>query len=448
MRNPSYQPEPKDAKPSLHKSISLWEATVYGVGIILGAGIYALIGEAAGIAGNVLWLSFILAAVVASFTALSYCELSSMFPKSAAEYVYVKNAFNSKFLGFLIGWIILITPLFSIATVSLAFAGYFVGLFNAPIVPIAMALIVILSVINFIGIKESARLNVIFTLVEAGGLVLIILIGLPFFGSVDYFASVEQTADFLQSMGPVAAAAALIFFAYIGFEDIANISEETVRAKTAVPKAILTSLAISTVLYVLVAASVVSVVPWQQLGESTEPMALVAGTVFGPNASLILSVIALFATTNTVLILLIVASRILYGLALDKSLPSFIARVHSKTRTPFIAIALTAITSMLFVLIGDIGEVAFVSVFGILLVFFAVNLSVILLRFSKPKAERVFRVPGNIGKFPVLPFFGVISVFFMAFHIKPSAVMLAYPIFALGIPIYLIAHYLAKKSDK
>ena len=316
---------------------------------------------------------------------------------------------------------------------------YLSALFGTPIILTAIVLIAILALINFAGIKESARLNTVFTLVEASGLVLIIFIGLPFLGSVDYFAVTAPVANPFEFINPIAIAAALIFFAYIGFEDIANISEETVNAKNAVPKAILLALAISTILYLLVAVSVVSVVPWQELAESNAPMALVAGTVFGPNASLLLSVIALFATTNTVLIILIAVSRILYGIAADHSLPEFIARVHPRTRTPHVAIALTAIGSMLFVLFGgDIKNVAFITGFGIFLTFFAVNLSVIVLRFTQPKAERLFCIPGNIGRFPVIPFFGVLSVVFMLSHVEPSAVFTGLPIFALGIPAYYL----------
>ena len=439
MRLPAEQPEPRILKPHLKRSISLAEATIYGIGIILGAGIYALIGEAAGIAGNALWMSFALAAIVASFTALSYCELSSMFPRSAAEYVYVKNAFNSRFLGFVVGWILLITPLVSVAAVSLGFAGYFASLLGTPIVLTAIALIAILSVINFAGMKESVRFNTVFTLVEVLGLVIIIFIALPFLGSVDYFATVAPAANIFEFISPIAAAAALIFFAYIGFEDIANISEETVKAKTAVPKAILLALVISTILYILVAVSVVSVVPWQELSESAAPMAEVAGRAFGPNASLLLAVIALFATTNTVLIILVAASRILYVIAADHSLPEFIARIHPKTQTPYIAIALVAIGSMLFVLFGgNLKNVAFITDLGIFLIFFAVNLAVIALRFTQPNTERIFRVPGNIGCFPILPFFGVLASLFMLSHIEPSAALIGLPIFALGIPVYFL----------
>lgn len=436
MRHPVHQPEPKILKPHLERSISLAEATVYGLGIILGAGIYALIGEAAGIAGNSVWISFILAATVASFTALSYCELSSMFPRSAAEYMYVKHAFNSNLFGFLMGWISLFVAMISISAVALGFAGYFQALFGTPLVLTAISAIALLSIVNFLGVKESARLNLVLTVVAIGGLVLIILMGLPFFGTVDYFASVEPGLPPASMLNNVAIAAALIFFAYIGFEDIANISEETINAKHAVPKAILIALVISTVLYVLVAISVISIVPWQRLAESTAPISLVAGTVFGPAAATIFSFIALFATASTILIILVAVSRLLYGMSSDHSLPSIISRIHSRDKTPFVSIVITSTIAMLFVLSGNLKHVAFITNFGIFALFFMVNLSAIILRLTKPSRKRVFRMPGNIGQIPVISLFGAIASVFMISRVDLNAAIFGAVAILLGIPAY------------
>lgn len=443
MRHPVHQPEPKIIKPGLERSISLTEATVYGLGIILGAGIYALIGEATGIAGNSVWLSFVLAAVVASFSALSYCELSSMFPRSAAEYTYVKNAFRSNLFGFMMGWISLFAAIVSISAVALGFAGYFETLFAVPIVLTAISLIAVLSVVNFLGVKESARLNLVLTLVALAGLILIILMALPFFGRVDYFASVEPGLPLSGILNNVAIASALIFFAYIGFEDIANISEETVNAEHAVPKAILLALVISTILYLLVAISVVSIVPWQQLAETAAPISLVAGTVLGPAAAIVFSFIALFATASTVLIILIAVSRLLYGMSSDHSLPSVIARVHRRDKTPFVSIAITSLIAMFFVLSGDLKHVAFITNFGIFVLFFMVNLSVIVLRQTRPGKKRAFKIPGNFRNIPLVSVFGVIASVFMVTRVEPSAIVFGSSLVLLGIPAYVILKKLA-----
>lgn len=422
----------------LERSISLAEATFYGLGIILGAGIYALIGEAAGIAGNSVWLSFVFAAVIASFTALSYCELSSIFPKCAAEYVYVKNAFSRKMFGFLMGWISLFVAMISVSAVALGFAGYFSGLFGTPIVLTAISLIAVLSIVNFFGIRESTKFNLVFTVVAVAGLVLVILMAIPYFGTIDYFSSVTPGISLTGMLNNVAIAASLIFFAYIGFEDIANISEETVNAKSNIPKAILFALAISTILYVLVAISAVSIVPWEQLSQSAAPISLVAETALGAEAAVIFSFIALFATASTVLIILVAVSRLLYGMSRDHSLPSLISKVHSKTRTPFVSIAITSVAAMLLVLAGNLKYVAFITNFAIFVLFFMVNLAVIVLRFSKPKLERPFRIPLNIGKIPLLPVLGLLASAFMISRIEPSSIVFGTICLLLGIPAYLL----------
>lgn len=442
LRHPLHQPEPLPLKPGLKKEISFAEAMVYGLGIILGAGIYALIGEAAGIAGNSLWLSFIFAAAVASFTALSYCELSSMFPKSAAEYTYVKNAFRNGLLGFLMGWISMFAAMAAVSAVALGFAGYFGTIFGTPLIPTAIAIIVLLSIVNFLGVKESSRLNLALTFVAVSGLLLVIIMGIPFFGSVNYFEGISPSLGMFDFLNNIAVAAALIFFAYIGFEDIANISEETVNAKHAVPKAILLALAISTILYILVAVSVISIVPWNQLAESSAPISLVAGTVLGPMGATVFAFIALFATASTVLIILVAVSRMLYGMANDHSLPSIISKVHPKTHTPFVAIALTSSLAILLVFVGELKAIAFITNFGIFAMFFMVNMSAIIARYTLPNQERVFRIPCNIGRFPVIPFFGVIAAIFMISRIEANAIMLGSIVLALGVPVYfLFNHY-------
>ncbi|MFX0059854.1 MAG: APC family permease, partial [Candidatus Heimdallarchaeota archaeon] len=170
-------------KIKLKRRISLLGITFYGVGNVLGAGIYALIGEVVGITGNISWISFILASITGALTGLSYAELSAMFPKSAAEFVYTEEAFKIRIVSFILGWIIIFSGIFSAATVALGFADYLSSLLGVPIVIvkviIAISLIIILSFINFIGIRTSTWTNILFTLIEASGLIFIIIIGVP-----------------------------------------------------------------------------------------------------------------------------------------------------------------------------------------------------------------------------------------------------------------------------
>jgi len=421
-------------KLSLKREIGLFGATSYGVGIILGAGIYALIGPAASIAGNSIWISFIIGALISSFTGLSYAELSALFPKAAAEYVYVKRTFENELLAFLTGWLIIFTGAVSASTVALGFAGYFKALFNSPTILTALALIALLSFLNFYGIKESSRVNILFTAVEIVGLLLIIFLGIGRFGEVNYLDTPNVQGIF--------AAAALMFFAYLGFEDIVNIAEETKNPQKILPRALILSILITAIFYVLVALSAVSLAGWKELGASSAPLAYAASKVLGENAFSVMSYIALFATANTVLIISIVGSRMIYGMAKDGSLPPILSKVHLKRRTPWIAVICVMVVSMFFVLLGDIELVAGITSFGVFITFAFVNLSLIWLRYKKPKLKRPFKAPINIGKFPVIAFLGLVSCALMVTQFDLNVVLFGTFVVGLGV----IAHRMYKRK--
>ncbi|MCP8319137.1 MAG: amino acid permease [Candidatus Methylarchaceae archaeon HK01B] len=400
----------------MKREVGLFEVTMWGVGIILGAGIYVLVGEAAGIAGNSVWLSFILGAAIASLTGLSYAELSSMFPREAAEYVYVKIACRSEILAFTIGWLIILTGTMSVSTVALGFAGYFQGLLSLPIIPIAMVLIALLSYINFSGIKESTRMNVIFTFLEVFGLILIILIGVGSLGKVDLLEAPNGLLGVLS-------ASALIFFAYVGFEDIVNIAEETRNPEKIIPKALIFSILITTCLYVLVASATVSLADWRDLGGTSSPLAFAASKALGENAFTIISLIALFATSNTVLIILVVGSRMIYGMAREGALPRILSRIDLKRGTPSLAVIAMMLSSIIFVFLGDLEFVANLTSFGAFITFAFVNISLIHLRYRELDLKRPFKVPLNIGRFPVTAFLGFLSCLFMIVQFDISVII-------------------------
>lgn len=427
--------------PKLKRNITFIEVTLYGIGVIIGAGIYALIGSVAGIAGNAMWMAFILAAVTAMFTALSYAELSSMMPKAAAEYVYSKRALKSGALAFVIGWTTIYVGMLTVSTVAVGFAGYAQFFVQFPAFWISVALILALSVLNFWGIKESAILNAGFTFIEVLGLIAIIAISIPFFGSVNYFEVPGGAIGPLGLFGPIAAASAIIFFAYLGFEDIANLSEETKSARKNIPKALLLALAFSTVIYVLVSIAAVSVVPWQELSKSSAPMELIASRATGGQASGVLAIVGLFATLSTILISLIVLSRRIYGMASEGILPRHFARVHSITGTPHFAILVSGIGAIIFVLFGGISQIASLTNMGLFIIFFFVNASLIALRFKEPNAERAFRVPLSIGKVSVPAVFGCVFSFLMIFQLTETIniVGIEVPILVIGGIIILLS---------
>jgi APA family basic amino acid/polyamine antiporter len=409
----------------LKRNLGLFEVTLSGIGIILGAGIYALIGEAAGLAGNAVWISFALSALIAVLTGLSYAELASMFPKASAEYEYTSQAFG-RFPAFIIGWMIIFSGVIGAATVALGFAGYFGALSGLPLVPSALLLIALLSAVVFVGIKQSARVAVIFTAIEALGLVFIIILGIPYLGSVNYL---EMPSS---GFSGVFQAAALIFFAFIGFEEMVKLSEEVKDPEKNIPRGLILAISVSIVLYIMVAFSAVSVLGWERLSQSSAPFANIAFAALGKNASTIISVMALFATTNTVLLMLLASSRIIYGMAESGSLPKILATVHPQNHTPWVATLLAMALAMAFVFLEDISFVANVNNFTVFVTFIVINAALVMLRYHKPELSRPFHVPLSWGRLPFLPLLGIFFNVFMLVQLSGQVIAIGFGLMVLG----------------
>ena len=418
----------------LKRELGLFETTLMGVGIILGAGIYVLIGAAAGIAGNSVWLSFAIAAIVAIFTGLSYAEFSSRFSDDSGEYDYVKRTISERW-GFIVGWMMVFTLLISAAAVALGFAGYFARLFplfNVGVVAIAAATIILFSLISYWGIKQAAWLNIFFTFLEIFGLLFIIYIGLGKIGSVNYL-------DMPNDFGGVLSAAALVFFAFIGFETIVKLSEETKNPKKTVPRAILLSILISTVIYILVAISAVSILSWDKLATSTAPLADVAAVALGSYAFLALSIIALFSTGNTILIILIGASRQIYGICKNYKKLYDLSKVSVWRQTPHTAIMFTAAAAIAFSLIGNIGTVAEMTNFAVFATFIIINIALITMRLKEKKPfTKGFRVPFSIKKVPVTAVLGLFSSLFLLIQLPIFVILGGLGVLAGGAVVHKI----------
>ena len=393
----------------LKRALNLFDVTVAGVGIIFGAGIYALIGIAASSAGNATWLSFLISAIIAILTGLSYAELSSMFKSDAGEYDYLTAAFNKK-LALIVGLSMITAGFVSASAVALGFGGYLKGLVNLPTIIGAILLVLSMTMINFIGIKESSWFNTISAIIEFAGLIIIIILGFNKLGSVNYL-------EMPHGFSGVFSSAALVFFAYMGFESIIKLEEETKNPEKTIPKGIVYSVIISAVVYVLVAVSAVSIIGWEDLSKSEAPLADVAAAAFGPMAFFVLGIIALFSTSNTVLITLVTTSRMIYGMSKEGSLPRLFKKVNKKTRTPYIAIFSLMLITLVFVLLGDIEFVANLTNLFLFFTFATVNLSLIVLRYKCKNTKRNFVCPGNIGKFSIVAFFGFVSSLFMLAYV-------------------------------
>jgi APA family basic amino acid/polyamine antiporter len=386
---------------TLDRSVGLLGASVYGIGLILGAGIYAILGEAVAKTGESIILSFVLAAGVATFTGLSYAELASRYPKGEGEYLYAWAAFENKLLSEATATLRVLTGIIAAAAVALAFGQYVVAFVPVSTVPVAVGVLLAMSAINFWGIQTSARINLAFTAIEVAGLLFIIALGVGTWGSVD-------PTDFAHGTSGVLSATFLLFFAYTGFEALINLAEEVHAPSKTIPRAIGIAIVLSTAIYILVGFSALGLVDWQTLGESQAPLAVVALAGMGQEAFVVLSAIALFATANTVLILLISTSRIVYGVSKEEynSFPAVFSRVHSERKSPYVAVGLVGLVTLPFAFVGDLGVVAELANLALLAVFVIVNLSLLKLRYDGDPEEGTYRAPVNVGWFPVTAFLG------------------------------------------
>jgi len=426
-----------ERKAELRRDLSLLEITLVGIGNILGAGIYVLMGKAAGLAGNMVWASFLFAGLTAALSALSYMELSSMYPRAGAEYEFARRAFGER-TGLFVGLLVIYYVAITASAVALGFGRYFSNIFGSGVLIGAISLYIVLSLVMVYGIKESARLAILMTFIEFSGLVIIIYVGIPYLGTVNYFEAPNLSGVF--------EASALIIFAFLGFEDIVRLSQETKDAEETTPKALLIAIFFTVLLYICVAVASVSVLDFRVLGISDIPLAEVAAVGFGEKAFVLLSWIALFSTTNTVLVVMLGGSRIVYGMADSGSLPKIFARVHHKLKTPWTAIFGIACFSSLFVFLGDIATVANIANFMIFIVFFIVNISLIKLRYTDPERRRPFKIPVSIGRFPLFPALGALSAVFLFSQIGKEIML--YGFFLAGISVLMVLLKKRKKADE
>ena len=412
----------------LERTLGLWQVTASGVGIIVGAGIYVLVGDAVALAGARTWMGFVLAAGLSVLTGLSYAELTSMYPKSGAEFEYARHAFPP-WVAFVVGWVMIAGLIVAAAAVSLGFGRYLGRFVDVSPTVGGLLLLAAVAVIAWAGIRRSARLTVVLSVIQVGGLVYVIVIGLPHLGRVDLL-------DGSTGNGGVVAAAALVFFAFIGFDEVITLAEETKDPTHIVPRALLLALGISTVLYVGVAIAAVSVIGPVAVAASDRPLADVLDHALGGRGADVLAVLALIATTNTTLLCVTASSRLQFGMGRAHALPRVFTRLGDRSRAPRVAIAVSVLTAAGFVLIGDLTLIASVTDLAVYLVFIAVNVAVVILRFRAPDHPRPFRAPLAIGRFPLLPVAGLIAVLVMIPALRWEALAMGAGLCLLGLGAY------------
>ncbi len=384
-------------EPTLARHVNLPQLALYGLGSMLGAGIYGLIGKAAGEMGNAVWLAFLVSMVAALLTGLSYASLGSRYPRAGGAAYVTQRAYGWPLLTYLVGLTVMASGLTSVATQSRVVAEALtrLPLFDGvPVLPLALGFLLLIAGIVFRGIKESMWVNMACTAMEAGGLLVVIAVGIPYWGGVDLLEVPPSSGGIDAAM--ILQGAVLTFFSFIGFEDTFNVAEEVKDPQRTLPWAIIIAMASATVIYLAVAITAVSVVPWQELATASGPLVEVVNRAAPWIPSVVFVVITVFAVSNTALLNYIMASRLAYGMARLELLPRVLGRVHARRRTPHVAIAALLVIITALMLSGDIAQLASATVLLLLAVFTIINIALLILQRRPSEVKGVFEVPSFV----------------------------------------------------
>ncbi len=352
------------------------------LGDMIGGGIYALVGEVALEIGGAVWVPFLVAFILAILTASSYAELVTKYPQAAGAALYTDKAFKQPFLTFMVAFAVMSSGITSAGALAKAFAGdYFSTFISLPVLGVSLVFLVVITLINLRGIGESVKLNAAFTVIEVAGLVLIVLIGVLAILGGD--AEPGRALEFKEGSSPlllIVGGATLAFYALIGFEDSVNVAEETQEPSKIFPKALFGAMLAAGIIYLLVTLTATMVVATGQLSGSDAPLLEVVKEGPLPVPLTLFSAIALFAVFNGALINMIMASRLVYGMANQNIVPPVFSRVLPGRRTPWAGIAFTTVLCAILIITGDLGLLADTTVMLLLAVFAVVNVAVLVLR--------------------------------------------------------------------
>ncbi|MEU7983885.1 APC family permease [Streptosporangium canum] len=404
-------PNPEVGQVSLKRAIGPKLLLLFIVGDILGTGVYALTGKVAGKVGGALWVPFLIGFVIAALTAMSYVELVTKYPRAAGAALYTQRAFRTPFLTFMVAFTVMCSGLTSASAAARAIGGDYLKTFvTVPGVIVGIVFIVAIALLNYRGVSESVKTNIVFTIIELTGLLVIIVIGVyaVVTGAGEPARLTEIRADqegglFLALLGSTA----LAFFAFVGFEDSVNMAEETRDPSRNFPRAIFLGVAITSTIYILVAVTSSLLVDYRVLEKSSGPLLEVVkagGISFPPQ---LFAVIAMFAVANSALINMMMASRLVYGLANERVVPRGLGWVDPRRRTPVVGIVFTTALAIALISTGEIAGLGDTTAFLLLCVFSVVNVAVLVLR--KDTVDHAhYRAP------TILPVLGAVLAFVLA----------------------------------
>jgi APA family basic amino acid/polyamine antiporter len=429
------EPETSPAQPTLHRAIGPRLLLFLVIGDMLGTGIYALTGDVAGQVGGAAWLAFGGAFLVAMFTATSYLELVGKYPHAAGAALYAQRAWGNRFLTFIVGFAVMCSALTSVAAASRTFAGYFQELAPMPLLLLVPVFIVGLALLNLRGVAESVKANVAMTCVELTGLLIVIVVGaMALANGVGDAGRALEFNDGADPFALVVSGAALAFFAIVGFEDSVNMVEETKNPQRDFPRAFFVGITVTGIVYMLVAFFTTALVPIDVLRDSNQDLLEVVRIGAPAFPLVVFSVIAMVAVGNTSLINLMMASRLLYGLARERAVPAVFAAVHARRRTPWVAALFTTALALLLASWSGVRTLGGTTALLLLCVFCLVNAAVLVLR-RRPVAHAHYRAP------TIFPVLGFVSCAYLATPFAgrdPAQYRIAGVLLLLGLALFAL----------
>lgn len=389
----------------LKRSIGPAQLMLYGIGSMLGAGIYGLVGKAAGVMGGAVWLAFVVAMVAALLTGISYASIASRYPKAAGAAYAAQRAYRVPWLSYLIGLCVICSGLASIATQSKVIAvnlnailgldfGFTVAGAPVEILTLAIGFLLLVAAIVYRGITESLWANALCTLVETLGLLLVIAVGIRFWGGASLLevpAGSDGSANL--TVGLILQGSILTFFSFLGFEDMLNVAEEVERPERTIPIALIGAMLFASLIYIAVSITAVSVAPWQELAEAPGPLRLVIERAAPWFPAIGFTFITIAAVANTALVNYVMGSRLLYGMARQGLLPAGLGKVHATRQTPHVAVGVLLAIVIALQFAGNIEQLASATVVLLLFVFVLVNGALLVLKHREGNIAGCFNAP-------------------------------------------------------
>lgn len=446
----------------LKRSITGKQLFFYTLGDVLGSGIYVLIGLVAAAVGGAFWIAFAIGVSIAAITGSAYAELVTKYPQAAGAALYVNKAFGNKVLTFLVTVSFLSASMAATGSLATGFASYFSTLWEGPpALLVSLLFLLVLAVVNFIGITESVVINMAMTFIEVAGLVIVMVIGIWFIaeGSADFgvLAEIDVSGDFGNPALAVLAGIAFSFFAMTGFENTANVAEETIDPHRSFPRSLVGGMVVAGVVYVLVSMAAALTVPTDQLAGSDAALLEVVEQGILPLSTdfmtTLFSVIALIAITNTTLVTVVTQPRILYGMANEDVVPGVFARIHSSRRSPWVGLlfcgAVVAALLITGTVVSETGggidlveRLALVTVVFLLVIYALVIVACLKLR-GQDEDERTFRANTPLL---LLGLVGNLAILYFSIYDDPSSLIWCAGLVAVGVVLFLIEYFFGKRT--